>query len=357
LNKFGKQVIVHYIRVFTDREHVNKMNKKTIITQAIERLRETTGIEVKWKQPYPDTDGELDLYWNGYDLHTFLEVKKELRGYQLAQILKQAQQYRPLMIVAERIFPTLKETLRGKKIGYLDTAGNIYLPTEKHVIWIEGNKPVKEEKTVTNRAFTKTGLRTVFYLLLHKDAINLPYRVLAQATDVALGNINNVIGGLKEAGFILPLDERKMQLQNKKELLERWMVGYHETLKPTLLIGNFRFWTDEHFYTREPLTKNLEGTVWGGEPGGEVLTDYLTPEILTVYTEKPRATIMQKWTLIPDEKGNIKIYQKFWKDEEWDAKKLAPPLLVYADLMMTHEPRCMETARMIYDKYLKDELG
>lgn len=333
------------------------MNDEAIINEAIERLEKTTGIKGKWKQPYPDRDGELDLYWNGYELHTFLEVKKELRGYQLAGILKQAQKYRPLMVVAERIFPTLKETLRENSIGYLDTAGNIYLPTEKHVIWIEGNKPIKVEKMVTNRAFTKTGLRTVFYLLLNKDAINLPYRVLAQATGVALGNINNVIGGLKEAGFVLPLDEKRMQLQNKKELLERWMVGYHETLKPTLHIGNFRFWKDENFFTREPLMEKVEETVWGGEPAAEALTDYLTPEILTVYTEKPRAVIMPKWTIIPDEKGNVKIYQKFWKHAEWDAKKLAPPLLVYADLMMTHEPRCIETAEMIYDKYLKDELG
>ena len=72
--------------------------------------------------------------------------------------------------------------------------------TPDHLIWIEGNKPVKEERPATNRAFTKTGLRTVFYLLINKDAINLPYRVLAQETGVALGNINNIIGGLKDAG-------------------------------------------------------------------------------------------------------------------------------------------------------------
>jgi hypothetical protein len=333
------------------------MNVKILINRAIDRLEKTTGILGKWTQPHLNTDGELDLYWNGYDLHTFVEVKKELRGYQLANILEQAQQYRPLMIIAERIFPTLKETLRENKIGYLDTAGNIYLPTENHVIWIEGNKPVKEEKPVTNRAFTKTGLKTVFYLLLHKEAINMPYRILAQATGVALGNINNIIGGLKEAGFILPLDEKNVQLQNKRALLERWMVGYHETLRPTLHVGNFRFWKDEMFLNRHSLLEQAEETVWGGEPAAEILTNYLTPAVLTIYTDKPLAPLIPKWTMIPDMKGNIQVYQKFWKDDEWDTKKLAPPLLIYADLMMTNDPRCIETAKIIYDKYLLNELG
>ncbi len=340
------------------------MNKKAIITKAVDNLRAFTGIQGKWSQTDADNGGELDLYWNGYELHAFVEVKTELRGYQLANILEQARQYNPLIIVAERIFPTLKAILRLNKIGYLDTAGNIFLPTAQHVIWIDGNKPVEEEKPVTNRAFTKTGLRTVFYLLLHKEAINLPHRQLAKATGVALGNINNILGGLRDAGFILPLDKKNIQLQNKKALLERWMVGYHEILKPTLHIGNFHFWAENKFFDRKVLLEQLEEkvwekepAVWGGEPAAEILTNYLTPAVLTLYTNKPKAILMPKWTIIPDEKGNIEVYKKFWNDNEWDAKKLAPPLLVYADLMMTGDPRCIETARLIYEKYLQHELG
>jgi hypothetical protein len=333
------------------------MNKKAIIATALEQLQATTGIQAKWKQADPRTDGELDLYWNGLDLHTYIEVKGDLRQHHLTGILEQAQHQQPLMLVTGSIFPTLKATLRENKIGYLDTAGNIYLPTKNHTIWIDGNKPLKPEKPVTNRAFTKTGLRTVFYLLLHKDAINLPYRTLAQATGVALGNINNVIGGLKDAGFILPLDKKTMQLQNKKALLERWITGYQETLKPALHIGNYHFWTDEHFFDRNPLMQGMEETVWGGEAAADELTHYLTPKILTVYTARAAAALLPKWKLIPDQKGNVRIYQKFWKDDQWDLQRLAPPLLVYADLILTNDPRCTETAKKIYDKYLIHELG
>lgn len=146
------------------------------------------------------------------------------------------------MIIAENIFPTLKQILRDKKIAYLDAAGNIYVHTDTNFIWIDGNKPVEEKKTVTNRAFTKTGLKTVFYLLINKDAVNMPHRKLAEATDVALGNIKNVIEGLKDAGFILQVNDTTLKLQNKKALFERWITGYRETLKPKLLLGTYKFW-------------------------------------------------------------------------------------------------------------------
>jgi DNA-binding MarR family transcriptional regulator len=38
------------------------------------------------------------------------------------------------------------------------------------------------------RAFTKTGLKVLFYLLQHKEAINFTQREIADYADVGLGN-------------------------------------------------------------------------------------------------------------------------------------------------------------------------
>lgn len=35
---------------------------------------------------------------------------------------------------------------------------------------------------------------------------------------------------------------------------------------------------------------------------------------------------------------------------------LAPPLIVYADLMGTNDKRCIETAQMIYERYIEPHL-
>src|SRR5690606_38877337 len=118
---------------------------------------------------------------------------------------------------------TIMAQLREEGIGYLDKAGNIFINDGDIYLWIDGLKLEKKVKRVANRAFTKAGLKTVFYLLLHKDAINLPHRQLALHTGVALGNIPNVIEGLRDAGFVLQLNKQEKILHNKKALLTRWI--------------------------------------------------------------------------------------------------------------------------------------
>jgi hypothetical protein len=347
---------------FTFREQTNKMNENQIVQKALERLSFQTGINGRWTPAHNGLDRELTLYLPR-EFHAFVEVKRELRQYQLPNIIKMAERYTPFMVVAERIFPKLKDELRERKIGYLDTAGNIFIHNEEAFIWIEGNKPEEPVKPPTNRAFTKKGLEVVFYLLLYPQAINLPYRKLAEATGVALGNIVNIVKGLKEAGFILQLNQRTMLLQHKKNLLHRWIAGYRETLKPALHMGNFQFWKDDGFINWKQLPVKPKETLWGGEAAAEVLTGYLNPGILTLYTTQPRAELITSLKLIPKEKGNVQIYEKFWKDgveedpsvNEFTLDKNTPPLLVYADLIITDDPRCVETAEMIYDQYLKNE--
>jgi hypothetical protein len=62
---------------------------------------------------------------------------------------------------------------------------------------------------------------------------------------------------------------------------------------------------------------------------------------------------MKKWRLIPDPAGKVQLYEKFWNNNT--DQKYAPEILVYADLILTNDPRCIETAQMIYDKYLANE--
>jgi hypothetical protein len=93
--------------------------------------------------------------------------------------------------------------------------------------------------------------------------------------------------------------------------------------------------------------------LWGGEPAADILTNYLNPERFTLYTKLKTADLIKKYRLIPDENGQVEIFDKFWKldTKTWDT---APPLIVYADLMNTDDNRNFEVANMIYERYLKD---
>jgi len=52
-------------------------------------------------------------------------------------------------------------------------------------------------------------------------------------------------------------------------------------------------------------------------------------------------------------KGNVEILRTFWDTRcDWTDPEIVPPLLVYADLLATGDPRNLETARRIYDEQL-----
>lgn len=142
-------------------------------------------------------------------------------------------------------------------------------------------------------------------------------------------------------------------MQNKKELLNKWIAAYEEKLKPSLEVGTFRFLNEEDFRNWKNLSLNPNKSWWGGEPAGDLLTNYLRPETLTIYTEETRNELIKNYRLIPDPKGNIRAYKKFWQIDL--DEKTAPPLLVYADLLSTNDSRCIETAQKIYDEYLQNK--
>jgi hypothetical protein len=131
------------------------------------------------------------------------------------------------------------------------------------------------------------------------------------------------------------------------------MVAYKENLQPKLKIGRFRFANKKNFTEYRKMQLNENTTWWGGEPAGEILTNYLRPVELTLYTILNRNELIKKFRLVPDQKGNVIIYNAFWNTTEIRNKDIVHPLLVYVDLMNTGDSRCHETAQMILKNTLK----
>jgi hypothetical protein len=333
-----------------------KLGTLNTIHKALNRLFVTTGIAAEYLPDYKeDGDGNIELTIKRKPVRRLIEAKKEIKAYDIPGIIRKNRDDQPLIVVAERLYPAQKQALKEAGIAWLDTGGNIYLEDNDILLWIDGNKNAEPEKQAANRAFTKKGVQTVFYFLCNETMLNLPYRQLAAITGTALGNIKHIIEGLNDGGFILQVDKKTKKLQHKKDLLERWMTAYQETLKPDLLLGSYRFFNKDPYPHLNDFLKEETNTVWGGEPAAEKMTDFLQAEILTIYTTQQPIALQKKWTLIPDKEGPLQLYRKFWLDAKWDPQQLAPPVLVYADLMMTGDPRCIETAAILYEKYLTDE--
>jgi hypothetical protein len=259
----------------------------------------------------------------------------------------------PILVIANHISGPVKEEFLKAKINYVDVAGNIYIDDAPILIYVDGLKRKQLKETNKNRAFTKTGLKVVFAFLENPQLINLPYRVIADDLTVALDTVHNIINGLKEMGFVLNIGDKKNKLVNLKQLLDRWIQEYDVRLKPDLFIGNFRFASKIALDSWEELNLTTPATQWGSEPAGALITNYLRPGELTLYTSQTKLEVMKELRLLPDPKGNIKLYRKFWRDSGPE-KQYVPEILAYADLINDGDSRNAETAQRIYEQCLQN---
>jgi len=328
------------------------MKEELIIEQVLENLPKELKIKANWKQVNNGLDGKLHTNVNGKVIHFNAEVKNEIRQVHLKTLAELNQQFENFLLIAYRLYPQLKEQLRERGINYMEANGNLFINKEGLFIYIDAHAPLTREKQTGNRAFTKTGLKVVFQLLLNPDLVNQTQREIATRANVALGNIPKVIQGLNEAGYLLKYDKNTYRFTEKEALIEKWTKEYAMTLRPTLEIGKYQLAGNQpwkEIKIKEGLTK------WGGEAAGDLLTHYLRPELLTIYTRETRKELMKNYRLIPNKVGDIEVLTMFWQPEDVQ-NRTVPPLLAYADLINTNDKRCAETAQLIFDEHIRPNL-
>jgi hypothetical protein len=332
------------------------MNEVDIITRAIHNLEKDVPIIWDWKimEENKDigVDGELDITINNQKILMLVEVKKDVKNHQILNILNYNNEYQNFLLVAEKLFPKVKEELRAHKVNYLEGNGNVYINHNEVFLYIDTNKTLKAKKDKGNRAFTKTGLKVIFHFLLNPQLINHTQRDIAEITNVALGNIPLIINGLLDTNFILKLNKNEYVINNYEDLLNRWVTEFEQTLKPTIFKQRFRFQNKDQYW--KEIQFNQEKTVWGGEPAGDILTNHLRPEKFILYTTETVRDLMINYRLIPDDQGDLWVYDLFWNPKY--NKNTAPIALVYAELMIGDDKRSKETANIIFNEQIKPNL-
>ncbi|MCV9388077.1 type IV toxin-antitoxin system AbiEi family antitoxin [Reichenbachiella ulvae] len=322
------------------------MNER-IIHIAIKNVEENLPIKLEYREA-GQPDGNICLTHKDQTYHLHAVIKGGVRKYVLDQLAEYVQEYQHVILVAEHIPAKVKQQLREQHIPYIEANGNIYFENNNTFLLVDTNKTKAFPKEKGNRAFTKTGLKVLFHLLQKPELIKFPQRQIADVTGVALGNIPQVIEGLKKTGYLLPLNDKEYLWNNREELLDRWIEAYQTTLKPSLKKGNYQ--------PRIPWKQiglNTGRTVWSGEPAGENLTMHLRAEKLQMYTRENQADLIKNYQLQPKTDGEIEVYDMFWEEEFNQSPFTAPPLIVYADLIIEGGKRNKETAKLIFDEFIE----
>lgn len=332
------------------------MMKDKLTYAVINEILKEHKINAKWETPtIPEIDGTLYIDYKGHKERFYVEIKKELREFQLSRIFELADKNKPFLIIAENLFPKIKNALTEHEIAFIEANGTINIETRNVLLKVEGKNKKYIQPEKPGRAFTKAGLKAIYLFLTNENNINDTYRELANNANIAIGNLKMIREGLIEEEFALWQNNNKLKLTNKKELLQKWITAYNEKLKPALYIGKFKFNNEKDFIQWKNLNLEKLKTQWGGEAAGNIYTNYLQPEVLTLYTNENKANLIKEYKLLPDPDGNVIAYEKFWNDKQ-PFKNVVPPLIAYADLLATGNRRCIETAQKIYEQFIDNTL-
>lgn len=327
-----------------------------LFDKATEKLKQNTGFTVeitRFHKNYVDATGFIET--GRSRLPVAIDIKKLVTNSVLPALNHQfTRMDKHGLLVAHYINPLMAERLKGMDIWFIDTAGNAYINALPVYVYIKGNKPPETQKAQpTNRAFTPIGLKIVYALLCQPKLVNAPYREIAQTATAALGTVALVFKDLTQLGYIVEMGSRGRRLKNRKKLLERWLIAYPEQLRPKLETGRYRAPEPNWWQTAD--LHNMQA-YWGAEVAADRLTHYLKPQTITLFVQEEKATQLKMTNRLRKEPGgDIEILKTFWDvQSEFNQADIVNPILVYADLIASGDPRNIETAQILYERELAE---
>lgn len=284
--------------------------------------------------------------------HVKKAVNKQNFGAIFKQLLDRGDPHK-VILVTRHVNPEMAFRLRENGIQFLDTVGNAYLQQPELFIFIVGLKPELNagEPVYAGRAFQAAGMKLVCAFLQDEQLINGTYRNMADAAGIALGAVGDILKDLTARGFLGGVDKQR-QLLDRRALIAAWTERYATVLRGKHHLATF---TTENAQWWQDLDPRAFHAAWGGELAAATYTDYLNPRDAIVYIDEEHLAPLLKQARLRkprrDEapRPRIDFYEPFWGDV---GNALAPPLIVYADLITTGDVRNLEAAERIYEKYI-----
>ncbi|MGV8878944.1 MAG: type IV toxin-antitoxin system AbiEi family antitoxin [Sphingobacteriaceae bacterium] len=338
------------------------IKEEQVLIPALTKFTEITGIEAmilrtsEGKKASLDVIIEISKGQQRYILE--VDVKSEIRTAALSSILsKQKAIDGKLLMVSKYIPAPMKDELKSYGINYIEGSGNCYIETRGIYVYVNDQKATPLKRTEETKLWAPSGMKFLFAVLMDQELLNSSYRNIAYAAGVALGNIGSFINELKREGYVILGTRQKQEmllLENRMMLIEKWADMYRNILRPKQMIGRFRFNKKEGRENWHSQVGSDIGIYWGGETAGAILTEYLSPQVYTIYSNEDRFELMRKLKIVPDQSGEVEILRPFWNEELFSTDgDTVPPLLAYAELISSFDSRNRETAIRIKEKYVK----
>jgi hypothetical protein len=268
----------------------------------------------------------------------------------IARAQRASAQHSPPMLLLARYVPRpTGERLIDAGVNFVDLVGNIHLRLgTRYARTILGKS--EDKRSREHQSMTAAQMQLLFLFATHPEAGSWPVREIGAKAGVSKSKAAEARRHMIETGvFEGHPDGGRFSLSRRGE--EILLTGYSQILRPKLIVGRFQ----SAFRDPDEFVAHLSSVSRGhqhrfaltGGPGANSLHPYYrgpeTPLFATDTTPETRRLLR----LLPDRQGPITLLHAFgdlvfWR--ELDSITVAPPSLIYAELMQASDPRAQEAA-------------
>jgi len=305
-------------------------------------------------------DGTIELRVRGSKFEFPLEMKRSFLTASMTNMLaSRAKRKQPLMIFARYVSRQAGERLADAGVNFVDEAGNmnVALGNDFHTLVL--GKPQKRPEPESKRLGAAT-VQVYFTCLAKTDAIALPVRELATLAGVGKTAAAEARQRLAREGILHELADKPRRIADPKRLSELFLDGYQRILRPHLFIGRYRGPDrDPNLFVKRfadlAQQHNLDWALTGGA-GAAALDQFYRGDETSLFVGNTPRDVPRLMSLLPDRKGPITLLRLFCPLVVLPRSKgqpVAHPWLLYAELLQHHEPRSLEAAEEIRERYLQ----
>lgn len=343
------------MKPLTDPDRTETWNGYLETIRAIPFIKHARIIENRTRAQGATMDAWLEIEVKGHRHRLMVEVKEQRRlqeptVHTMLHRMDRGEDQR-WVLFTPYVAPGIAEQLIKRHINFVDRAGNLHFETDGLLAHVEGKRPLRP--LVGQKMLGANAYRVTFALLARPEKLNAPIREIATMAGVGKTVAADALQRLQGDGLLVRTRTAR-RIANEGLLIDRWVQGYADVLRPRLLLGTYRTQMDPPELERE--VQRLERTrgdaagrwAWGGGAAAHKLEGHFRGELTVIHLERPWPELPKQLKAVRAEEGNLVLLgvpgPAAFPIGADAALHLAHPLLVYAELLAMNHERAQEAA-------------
>lgn len=289
-----------------------------------------------------------------------------------------AQRAEPLVLLAPRLAEAAIARLDAAGIGHVDAAGNCRLQLDQGriLVHVEGRRarPAADRATLALAAaeprlearlssprgsLRAAGHRVLFALLADDQLLTSTVRAIGEVAGASRHAVAQLLRRLRDEGLLVRLGRtgHAWVPGRRAELVDRFAKGWSDLLRHAQTIGRFRSPASDTETIAARLEAGLDaaGTAfgWGGTAGAMRLTPHYRGDDIVLHLADWNPDLQRQLRLAPAHDGPVTLLHCMGGlDLRTTPPHTAHPLLIFAELLNSADPRARETADLIATRHL-----